>query len=197
MTEQNYSIDRDLKEAQTMLKAMVPYIYEGELYGKLGMNMPSLTPGALLLRLNRLRALHDRLTPAQASTLEKLEAEQEALRKEWSTHYQKKLQQEIEARARDISIYAKECDDDPRTCANSYMPEALRRTIIQEITGVFPDSELQSSGLGAKIKQADSSLRRFVRASSFVWDDALKPVYPQETYWWLYNRPPQPTDGRK
>jgi hypothetical protein len=197
MTEQTYSIERDLKEARSMLKAMVPYIYEGELYGKLGMNMPSLTPGALLLRLRRLRALQSQLTPAQAADLEQLEAEHEALRKEWSTHYHKKLTQEIEARTRDISIYAKECDDDPRTCANSYLPEALRRTIVQEIMGIYPASELHSSGLEGKIKQADSGLRRFVRPSSFVWDEALKPVYPQETYWWLYNRPPQPTDDRK
>ena len=50
MAEQKFSIERDVKEAQAMAAALVPYVYEDELYGRIGMNMPSLTIGALLMR---------------------------------------------------------------------------------------------------------------------------------------------------
>ena len=41
---------------QAVWQELVPYVYEDELYGRVGMNMPSLTLGVVLLRLHRLRA---------------------------------------------------------------------------------------------------------------------------------------------
>ncbi|MBI5667151.1 MAG: hypothetical protein HZC41_04015 [Chloroflexi bacterium] len=194
MAEQNYSIERDLKEAQVMVEALVPYVYQDELYTLLGGNMPSLTLGAVLLRLRRLRALHGRMTAAQAEQFQQLEAKHEAIRKEWLTHYNKKLLREAEARLGNLLAYFKECEDEPQTCANAYLPEALRRTIIQEAVDELPDQEVQATGLREKVTKSDARLRRYVRPTDFIWDQVLKPAYPEKTYWWLYNRPPQPDD---
>lgn len=195
MAEQNYSIERDLKEAQVMVEALVPYVYQDELYTLLGGNMPSLTLGAVLMRLHRLRVLHNRMTSAQTEQFQRIEAKHQAVREEWHGHYNKKLLREAESRLNNLSAYFKECEDDPATCANAYMPEALRRTIIQEILVELPDSDIEQSGLREKCRKSDVRMRRYLQPSSFIWDAMLKPVYDEKTYWWLYNRPPQPDEN--
>ena len=195
MTEQNYSIERDLKELQAMAAALVPYVYEDELYGRVGMNMPSLTVGAVLMRLNRLRKLASQLTPDQRTALDQAEAQVSEVRKEWGSHFEKKLLREGEARLRDIMTYAREAKESLRTVANAYLPEALRRTMIQEIMEALPnDSELVSTA-----RQTDSTLKNYLEDADFIWAAALKPIYPADKYWWLYKRPRKPdskTDAR-
>lgn len=185
MGEQNYSIDQDLKEAKEMAAALIPYVYEEDLYGKIGMNMPRLTLGALRLRLRRLNALRGQMSAGQTTLLDTIAAQHDSAQREWSTHYQKKLGEEVEKRARDLQTWIRECKDDPKTCANSYMPEALRRTMIQEALDAMTDS----SGSLTPVKRVDSDLRRYVETSGFIWDAKLQPVYPQEKFWWLYGRP--------
>lgn len=195
MAEQNYSIERDLKEAQVMVDNLVPYVYEDELYMQLGGSMPSLTLGAVLMRLRRLHELRGKMTGAQAEQLQRLQAKHEAVRTEWQMNYNKKLLREADSRLNNLSAYFKDCEDDPRLCANAYLPEALRRTIIQEILDELPGAEVQQVGLTSKYQKVDARLRRYVRPSEFVWDTALRAVYPDKSYWWLYNRPPQPDDN--
>lgn len=185
MGEQNYSIDSDLKEAQAMTAALTPYIYEEELYGKIGASMPRLTLGAILLRLHRLQALRGQMNAEQSALLDQIQAQNDNARSEWGSHYVKKLEQEIGARTRDMQAYLKECREDPKLCAGSYMPEALRRTMIQEILNVSPNSDARM-----KVKEVDSGLRRVARNADFIWSEMLRPAYPKETYWWLYSRPP-------
>ncbi|MEO8611013.1 MAG: hypothetical protein ABI690_24160 [Chloroflexota bacterium] len=191
MSEQNFSVERDLKELQTMAAALVPYVYEDELYGRVGMNMPSLTVGAVLLRLHRLRALASRLTPEQLSILEQAEAEMQTVRREWTSHFEKKLTREAEARMRDILTYLREAKESPRTGDNGYLLEAVRRTIVQELLDAMPDDARKSEIV--KAAEVDSGLRRSVFDSDFIWTKDLEPVYPAETYWWLYKRPHQPS----
>ncbi len=185
MIEQNYSIEHDLKELQAMAAALVPYIYEDELYGRVGMNMPSLTVGAVLLRLHRLRALENQLTPQQRTVLDQAEAQVAEIKKEWGSHFEKKLLREAEARLRDIMTYTREAKEAPRSAANAYMPEALRRSMVQEILNALPnDSELVS-----RARQADSALKSYLEDTHFIWAAALQPVYPADQFWWLYKQP--------
>lgn len=190
MAEQKFSIERDLKEAQAMAAALVPYVYEDELYGRIGMNMPSLTIGALLMRLHRLRALASRLTPEQLSTLEQAEAQTQSARREWTSHFEKKLTREAEARMRDILTYLREAKESPRSGDNGYLLEAVRRTIVQELLNAMPE-DVRRAEL-AKAAEVDSGLRRSLYDSDFIWTKDLEPVYPSSTYWWLYKRPHQP-----
>jgi hypothetical protein len=187
MGEQNYSIDSDLKEAQTMAAALNPYIYEDELYGKVGANLPQLTLGALLLRLRRLQVLRGQMSASQKTVLEQIIAQHNSVHREWTSHYNKKLEQEVNARARDIQTYLKECREEPKLAAGAYMPEALRRTMIEEILNTMPDA----ASVKMKVKEVDSGLRRVVQKSDFIWSAVLRPIYPEASYWWLYSRPPR------
>jgi hypothetical protein len=172
------------------VEGFVPYIYEAELYGKIGMNMPRLTPGALLLRMTRLERLYSHLSDAQLRAYQQTKMQFDALTAEWQLAYRKKLAQEVGSRLRDLQTYLRECRDDERGCAANYLPEALRRTILQEISHVLTADELGEAG--ASLKGVDRSLRGYTRPCPFLWDEALQEAYPEGAYWWLYQRPPQP-----
>ncbi|MBN8618111.1 MAG: hypothetical protein J0L63_04350 [Anaerolineae bacterium] len=191
MAEVNYSIDLDLKEVKAMVDHLVPYIYEDDLYGKITLDSARLTPGAILLRLRRLNALRDQMSTAQAAQLDRISATNDKVRQEWAVAYGRKMVREAEARLRDLNTYLKECKDDPRLCANAYLPEALRRTMVAEILDALP-AEVDGSALKTSAKSVDSGLRRYVEETDFLWDRTLMPIYPAEAYWWLYNRPPKP-----
>lgn len=192
MAEVNYSIDRDLKEVKAMVDNLVPYIYEDELYGKINIDTARLTPGSILLRLRRLGALRDQMNDSQAAEYDKVNAQHEALRKEWGVAYGKKMVREAESRLRDLQTYTKECREDPRLCASAYGPEALRRTIVAEIMAALP-ADIDKSALKATVSNVDSGLRRNNREAPFIWSQVLQAAYPKDTFWWLYGRPPQPS----
>lgn len=191
MAELNYSIDLDLKEVKAMVDLLVPYIYENDLYGKINIDSARLTPGSILLRLRRLAAMRDQMTSSQAAQFDKINTKNEAVLKEWNVAYGKKMLREIESRLRDLQTYLGECKDDPKLCANAYNPEALRRTLIAELLAALPQ-DVDSTEIKTTVKSIDSGLRRYIREAPFFWDAALQPIYPPETYWWLYGRPPQP-----
>jgi hypothetical protein len=198
MTEATYSIDRDLSEAKALADHLVPYVYENELYGSIGGmfgsgSMPRLTIGGLLLRLNRLHALEDRLTDAQKEQLAATDAQRQNVRQEWTMHYNEKLIQEANSRLKLIERFFEDCVDDPRTCASNYPPEAMRRTIVEEIVKALRRDGLLTTELERAAGKVDSQLRRFVQPSGFSWASALQPVYPKDEYWWLYAQPPRAT----
>lgn len=191
MAELNYSIDFDLKEVGAMIEYLVPYIYEDELYGKISVDSARLTPGSILLRLRRLAALRGQMNDAQITEYDQLNAKNEAVRKEWAVAYGKKMVKETESRLRDLQTYIKECKEDPKLCANAYNPEALRRTIVAELIAAMPPDVDQSS-IKSALSSVDSGLRRNIREAPFIWSPVLQPIYPQDSFWWLYGRPPQP-----
>ncbi len=192
MAEQPYSIDLDLKEVRAMVRSLVPYIYEDDLYGRIQIDSARLTPGAILLRLRRLTALRDQMSQSQQQQLDSILTDHDKQRTEWQVAYTKKCVREVESRVRDLNTYLTECKENERLCASAYLPEALRRTIVEEIMQALPDDEPASADLRTKVRSIDGGLRRYVRETPFIWDQQLQPLYPADHYWWLYNRPPKP-----
>lgn len=199
MSEVTYTIDNDLKEAQAMVKGLESYLQGSELYGRVGSGgffsggtMPSLTLGALLMRLRRLRLFYDQMTPSQQSQLEAIEEQHEKARKEWRAHYEKWLLKEANSRLDAMTPYFQEVRDTPTLAAGAYKPEAQRRTIVQEILDAMEELGIRSADLEAKARKIDSRLRGLgLQPSEFIWASALEPAYPQKVYWWLYSRPRQ------
>jgi hypothetical protein len=196
MPEATYSIDRDLQEAKAIADHLIPYVYEDQLYGSIsGMfgsgGAPSLTIGALLQRLHRLHALEAQMSADQKARLSAIDAQNESARKEWSIHYNNKLVQEGNSRLKMIERYFEDCDEDPRTCANNYIPEANRRTIIEDIANALQANGTPDADLTSAIRRVDGKLRRYAQPSDFVWAAALQAAYPKDEYWWLYARPPR------
>lgn len=194
MSERKYSIDNDLKEAQRMVESLEPYVYQDQLYmpisgGGLFSPMPALTIGAALLRLRRLRALQEQMTPSQQASLDALEAQHDKVWHEWRVHYENKLIEEALSRLKLLSSYIQDCKEDARACANSYPAEALRRTIVQEIADFMEAHGIHSAEVDRSIARVDSQLRGYLKPADFQWAPVLQLVYPKDRFWWLYSEP--------
>jgi len=196
MSETKFNLARDLDEAAEMAELLPDYLIGDQLYGSLGGGMfgsgakPALTIGALLLRLRRLRQLESYLSEAQQQILTKAEQDHERAQQEWHVHYEEKALHEANSRLDAMRTFFDECAQNPRQCASLYLPEALRRTIVQEIVLALDSAGITSAALTAKLREIDSLLRRTVRPAEFVWANELIPAYSPETFWWLYSRPP-------
>ena len=191
----NYSITQDLKEAVTMAEGLEDYVRGSELYGNAGggffANLPSLTVGALVMRLRRLQALRDSLNASQQAQLDSTQQRYNYVQKEWNVHFSEKIVKEANSRLDAMKTFFAECAKSSVNCAGNYVPEVLRRTVVQELVPVIEQNRAEAEGLDAKVRLTDSKLRGIVRSASFSWAAELQSVYPQEAYWWLYQRPPQ------
>ncbi|MBE2181816.1 MAG: hypothetical protein IAE89_00180 [Anaerolineae bacterium] len=196
MAEVNYSVERDLEEAQAMVDSLERYVRGNEIYGRAGSGgmfsmtqMPSLTLGALLMRLRRLQALRNTLTSEQQLQLDRMLTTNEDVHREWHEHYQAKLEREAISRLKAMSIFFEELRDNPKMATSSYQPEALRRTIAQVLHDEMKKLDLHVEHVENEMAAVDSRLRRWFSKGPFIWASALEAAYPADEYWWLYVQP--------
>lgn len=190
---ESYDFARDLREARLMIENLETYVRGDELYQSVGgffSKMPSLTAGAVLMRLRRLHELHTYLDDAQRQTLAEIQQTFEGVRDDWRKHYEDKLSREAYSRLNAMQNFFRECRDSLHNCSGMYRPEMLRRTIIEEIIFEMTQLKLADSDLAQQVRATDGKLRGVLRSDSFQWADVLRPAYPENTYWWLYGKPP-------
>jgi hypothetical protein len=191
----HYSLNQDLKEAEAMAGSLADYLCQDRLYGSAGGGMfssgklPSLTVGALLMRLRRLDALSEQLDNQQLARLQKAQEQHEAVVDEWRVHYQQKMLREANSRLDSILPFFTEYRKDPDFGAQVYKPEAMRRTIVQELLPAIDEHNLDTEILRKKLTSVDGLLHSCLGKSDFLWGDMLQPVYAETTFWWLYRRP--------
>lgn len=191
----SYSIERDLKEIAQMGDALQSYVPSDELYVSVsgglfgGRDLPQLTIGAFLLRMRRLSYFQDELTGVQEATLSKAIAQYDEVRQEWAVHHEKKVNREVLSRLKMMTAFFRECRDSMRSCASAYPVEAQRRTIVQELIIGMDDYDLDTHEVTTALHMTDGELRKYVTAGDFIWDAKLQPVYPRDTFWWLYGQP--------
>ncbi len=191
----NYTIKRDLEELVQMGDKLREYILSDALYMPVsggffrGGGTPQLTTGAFLLRRRRLSLLRDALDAAAQARLDATIAQHDGIQREWTLHYEKKLQQEVNSRLKMMVAFFRECSESPRDCAAAYPVEAMRRTIVQEIMLAMDEFAYDRRELLPKIQHCDAGLRRYLRPSAFIWAPQLEPVYPRAIFWWLYAGP--------
>jgi len=193
---ENYSAQKDIKEAEAMVKALASYVQQDTLYGTTGGffsgNTPSLTVGALLMRLRRLAVLRDTLPESLRSRLDSVEEQHKTVYNEWKMHYETKMVREAKSRLDSMKQYFAECAGSTRLCHNTYRPEALKRTIVQEILIAMDELNVEvDDDLKQKQNYADGQLRRYTSPAEFFWSSELEAAYPQGAFWWLYVYPPQ------
>lgn len=188
-----YKFGRDVNQVFTMTEVLESYVRSKTLYGYasgLFSNMPSLTVGAVLLRLRRLDILRDELKDHQSKKLDKAIDNFMRVRTDWAYHYEGKLGQEAHSRIDAMKGFFYECRDNIHNCIGIYKPEMMRRTIVEELIREMDALNLQDADLVSKIEDTDEKLQRVTEPSEFQWAAALQPAYDRDDFWWLYYSPP-------
>jgi hypothetical protein len=190
-----YSLERDLDELERMVERLDDYLLGDAMYLPAGggyfrgASSPQMTIGALLLRRRRLATLRAKLKRADGFRLDNALAQHDGLQREWTLHYEKKLQREVPMRIKVMAGFFRECGENPRDCAGAYPVEALRRTIVGEILMAMTEYSYDKRDVEAAVRPADQALRRILHAGGFIWSPQLEPVYPRDDFWWLYGSP--------
>lgn len=202
MSDHLYDINRDLKEVSAMVKALEGYLKQDTLYGSVSggflsfSNMPSLTLGAILMRLRRLEAMDEahKLDDKQRDNLRQTASQHRDIYTQNRRLYEEKLIREATSRLKAIHPFFEECFKDPKSCPRNYRPEAMRRTIVQEVLfrleelGIQLDDELKTL-----LSTTDNKLRRYATDKhGFILDPVLEAHYPASPFWWLYQEPHTP-----
>lgn len=175
----------DAQNARMMAAQLDTYLYQDELYGALAPNRPRLTVGGLLLRLHRLGALRDRLTPSQAADFESALDDLAEARENWAIHYNQKIAREVKARQTSMTWYLENCDEKQGDITGAYPIEAEKRTILHHLF----NEEHELAELRERQAELDAWLRRHVVETDFIWPETVQPAYPPAPFWWLYRWP--------
>jgi hypothetical protein len=181
-----FDLERDIRVLSAMASNLTPYLYEQEIYGSLGGDLPKLTLGGLLMRLYRLSRLDDILNTEQQNLVQNARINFEAECAKWAVHYENKLQHELKARAEALLRFLDECSENPSNCAASYPAQAEKRTMIEHLRSAAKEHDVLSEDMAARVRLADQRLRRVFEEGESITDERLKSVYPRESFWWLY-----------
>jgi hypothetical protein len=185
-----YDLARDVNILSAMASNLTPYLYESELYGYLAGDLPRLTVGGLLLRLYRLTRLDDeQLTSEQQSQIQDARLNFEAECSQWAVHYEKKLQQELNARLHALEQFLHECAENQRGCAANYPSQAEKRTILHHLRDEAEERDVLPEEVPGRLAKLDQRLRQLFEEGDFlIGDQRLAAVYPREDFWWLYGQ---------
>jgi hypothetical protein len=192
---QDYNIFNDLHDLERMVGSLKDYLKSNDIYGSIGGGIftgggaPNLTIGTIIMRLRRLEALRDMLDARRQESLDRTLAQFETIRDDMWDRYTLKMEREAHSRLDAMTRFFEECRDDPQNCPRIYGPEAFRRTVVEELVTTMTAADIHSQELDSKVSRMDKQLRRYLIPSEFQWDDLLKPIYPQNNYWWLWMAP--------
>jgi hypothetical protein len=182
-----------------MVDELEEFLLSEQIFWPLGGNpeqgqppFPNLSVGQLQLTLKELEAVEDDLTFEQTTRWTQLRDRAWVLRSKWTTAMAQKSLAESSTRVNLWRAYLNETKEAGGTSGN-YPYEVRHRVILEllsDLTEILDDDLIQG-----EIKALDGMLRGMLSGpSGFIWDEPLSKVYPEDTYWFLYRRPPHKED---
>ena len=181
-----FDLDRDVRTLEAMATRLTPYVYENELYGLMPGDLPKLTVGGFLMRLERLSAVRDKLTQKQQDAVTAAKSKAEELRTKWTVAYEGKITREFQARLTALNQFLSECAENPEACADNYSSSVEKRVIAEALADEANHLSVFSDEMKSGLAVVDNKLRRYSEAGDFIWDERLRAAYPRHKYWFLY-----------
>jgi hypothetical protein len=185
MARYAYSLDVDVRAVTAMAAALVPYIYQDELYGVLSNDLPRLTVGGLIMRLNRLGILDNLLSEPQRQAVSMARSQFDKAKTEWAVAYEGKLKRELTARLRALGQFIMDCVD-RRLCADLYPGEIEKRVMVAGLQAEAQARGVLEPAIASQIAGIDDRIHMLTRPGDFLWDARLEPAYPRASFWYLY-----------
>jgi len=146
---------------------------------------PQLTLGTLLLFLHQAEALS---TDSESKTeLSRSKTDIELIRTKWQAHWRRKAEAEFSARIKLWRDFLQEYRKDPEGNFDRYEYEVTRRVMLEWLAQ--ESSSLKRPEL-EMLKSLDLLLKSLMVHGDFIWDQNLKPEFPEEVFWYLYGKLP-------
>ena len=175
---------QDLEILTAMAAGMSQYLLSKTMFQMLQRNMPQLTLGGYLMRQHRLLALQDiALAEVEQNKLaQAIDLFEQALVGK-GAYFEQKCQRELDSRLRQWGEYLNEVERDQSGNADFYPARVEIRAMITTLCNALP---VPTSNSMTRLVALDDRLGQIWRAGQFVWPSTWQPVYPSDTFWWLY-----------
>jgi len=183
--------DRELRVAAAMAGDLKAYLLSDVLYWQLSDSGPKAFPfplgtvGGMLLRLRRLQAATDALSPDEFQRLEQVRQQAEDELKHWAIQAEAKAVREIKARLQTWSAFLDDAVADPQRHIVEFPTLVENREIIEillERAGRAADGQ----NFRVRLDSLDQRLKSTTSKGDYVWDAATAPGFPAAKHWWLY-----------
>jgi hypothetical protein len=185
-------VNIDLAEA--MVDEFEAYLLSNELFWPIGRPplpgnppFPRLALGGLLLTLDELAAQEGALSPRLFGRYGHLRLQFDALFTKWASACEAKAGRELASRVNLWQAYLDELEEAPRW-AEDY-PHEVRQRVMASRLGTMARLHPDVAPQLQRLRELDARLRRAFRRGQFVWDEALRAVYSEEYFWFLYGTP--------
>jgi hypothetical protein len=191
MKDERQTAKRDLAILEVMVAEMNPYLMSEATHWTMEKgDMPKLTVGGCLMRCRRLPVVRDQLgEKAQQHLDEALQTLADALSQN-VVRFEKRMHQELHARLADWSSYLAHMASRMMADVDYYASVVDTRVVIEAMIDELQKPAYQlDKHILQEVTALDHNLKGRWQIGAFVWPDIWQPVYPPETYWWLYGRP--------
>lgn len=184
----------DLVILQAMARHLDKYLSRDRVYLPMavdtpeGPKWPTMSIGAMLMRLARLRARADALSPEQRASLKEIEEEMERARRWYPDAYRDRAVREISSLVHSWRWFLDDCYGNIERCREVYPAEARIRTTIQLLVDHLGESEVPAQ-TREQIWLLDNRLHGHFQPGEFIWPPELASVFPRSRFWWLYGMP--------
>jgi len=185
--------DHQLTAAAAMVDALAYYLIEGNIFRTVmarqvdGFERITMSIGELLALLNKLQAQRTKATPAQQLQLDAMLANVQRTRNQLHDLFHDMVIREIMARLDSLNWFLHDCENGKAECRLHFPTEIQNRQRIEELVKALDESMVED--VTERMQRIDQRLRRITYKSDFVWPAAVKEIYPEEPYWYLYSLP--------
>ncbi len=181
-----YNLNRDVHTAQEMASRLDPFIYENETYGFMPGDLPKLTIGGLLMRLQRLSLLGNLLSDVQREALITSQQQLVTIKQAWLTAYTNRVAHELTLHINELNQFLGDYEQDQDACRETYPSVVEKRVIAQILVGEARELNVPLPDLENRLRDIDLRLQTYFKPGRFVWDKRLLRAYPKDQYGFLY-----------
>jgi hypothetical protein len=149
--------------------------------------LPRLTLGGLSLKLDELASQETEMNRDQGRQYLRLMRIFERFTVKWQVSIENKAQRELNSRLNLWQGYLKDLEDDPEQI-EEYSQEVRIRVMISHLISLSGSSN-EVDKMMKILSHLDQRIEYFVEVNTFLWDEQLKPVYPENKFPYLYRKP--------
>jgi hypothetical protein len=192
VTEQEI-LKRDLTILEAMVAGLPEYLASDATSWELkGGDMPPLTIGGCLMRLNRLTILQNNLTNDDRLALARVRTAFDATLRNTVVRFEQRAYQELNARLREWTNYLRNLSQSNKLMADQgyYAVKVYARIVIGELVGKLSERPYRLDGrVPRDVAALDRRLRLMWQPDGFLLALVWQRAYPPDPCWWLYGHP--------
>ena len=187
----NPAVDLAVLEAEN--DELQDYIVGNDLYRTVHVRTPEgdqtvqMSGGDVLTRIFRLAGEAERLTPDQQRRFATARTAAEQTIYSLRTRFHALLNREVKARLDALNWFLDDASVDPKRARSEYPFEIRNRQRVEVILRELGSDLLPE--LKQQLQRVDGRIRVVAQPTGFIWDSQLEPIYPHDSFWYLYVNP--------